>query len=365
MTFLELDRLTVARGDSVIVHDCSFSVNEGETIALVGPSGCGKSTLLASVAGLISIAEGRVHLAGQDITEVPTHLRSIGLVPQGDHLFPQYDVNGNIAFGLRRQNWDRARRQDRVDELLSLIDLAGFGQRRVDQLSGGQSKRVALARALAPRPRLILLDEPLTGLDADLHSRLMTDLAQMLRSDRTTAIWVTHDLNEAVAVADRIIRMDSTGRIHEPPASSTGHLVTPIAAAATHDLRRRVLRDGTPTTTVEFDGDEGAIHLGVSSNDRIIAISSWFMRPFHMFENESGLQLRGMASDPDVRGSGAAAALMQAGIGMATTLGCTHVWARARDTALGFYLHQGFQVIGEGYIDETTGLAHHDIARRL
>ena len=368
LTLLHIENLRVSRGGVGIIPSLNLTIERGELVALVGPSGCGKSTLLAAIAGLIPIDGGRVTLEGQGLDGIPTHKRPIGLVPQGDHLFPHLNVEENIEYGLRRHRWEREFRDRRVNELLSLIGLDDLRARRVDQLSGGQIKRITLARALAPRPRLILLDEPLTGLDAELHDRLMVDLAALLRTEDTTAIWVTHDRHEAEQTADRIIEMTSSGEIREigeQQRSRSSHHVISVPARSTHDLRLRVLRQGTPTDEVDFDGDESAIHLAVDFGGRIIAVSSWFQRPHPSSVGSFGMQLRGMASDPDSRGRGAGSALLRVGVQMASALGCDHVWARARDSALSFYLDHDFEVVGDGYIDSATAIAHHDIIRTL
>jgi thiamine transport system ATP-binding protein len=184
----------------------SLHVDAGEIVAVLGPSGAGKSTLLRIIAGLLLPDSGTVALDGVDITHRPAHERSIGMMFQDEQLFPHLDVAANIAFGPRMHRWPSAEIAVRVDELLTLVGLVGFGGRRVDRLSGGEKKRVALARSLAPRPDLLLLDEPLTGLDRELHDRLMAELAGVLRTAGTTAILVSHDRDEATALASRVVR---------------------------------------------------------------------------------------------------------------------------------------------------------------
>ena len=150
-------------------------------------------------------------LDGRDITTQPTHQRGIGMVFQDEQLFPHRDVHANIAFGLRMQRRDRSEIDSRVAEMLELVGLGGFGRRAVTELSGGEAKRVALARSLAPAPRLVLLDEPLTGLDRDLHDHLAGEVGRILRVAGTTAILVTHDPQEAAVIADRVVRLDELG----------------------------------------------------------------------------------------------------------------------------------------------------------
>ena len=194
--------------DGVVVLDgLTLEVDDGEIVALLGPSGSGKSTLLRVVAGIVAPDRGSVTIGGSDVTSVPTHRRGVGMVFQDEQLFPHLDVGANVAFGLRMSGVPKAERQTRVEELLALVGLDGFGGRSIERLSGGEAKRVALARSLAPAPAVLLLDEPLSGLDQDLRIRLAEELSAVLRSTRTTSIWVTHDLEEAELVADRIVRL--------------------------------------------------------------------------------------------------------------------------------------------------------------
>jgi thiamine transport system ATP-binding protein len=189
-----------------VTHD----VRASEVLALLGPSGCGKSSLLRAVAGLEPPTAGSVTWAGVDLTRVPVHRRGFGLVFQDGQLFPHRDVAGNVGYGLRAL--DRAARTARVAELLELVGLPGYASRPVATLSGGERQRVALARSLAPRPRLLLLDEPLSALDRSLRERLADDLRHALVATGTTAVFVTHDQDEAFTVADRVAVM-SAGRL--------------------------------------------------------------------------------------------------------------------------------------------------------
>ena len=218
------------------------------------------------------------------------------MVFQDDQLFPHRDVAANIAFGLRMQRVPAAERDARVAAMLDLVGLGGFGSRQVTDLSGGEAKRVALARALAPAPRALLLDEPLTGLDRELHDRLAVELGRILRATGTTTLLVTHDRDEAAVVADRIV---TTGELQGHPE---GRRVVELTAEATHDLRRRVLRTGTPSTDVVFADDDAptTVHLGlVDEQGTVIAISSWAWRPFPADPSgRRAVQLRGMAVDP-------------------------------------------------------------------
>ncbi len=204
---LEVRDITVRFGERAVLDRFSMRLDDGEVVALLGPSGSGKSTLLRVIAGLLVPDGGSVLVDDSDITELPAHQRSIGLVFQDEQLFPHLDVAGNIGFGLRMQSLDRRTIAARVDELLTLIGMPGFNARRVGELSGGEAKRVALARSLAPHPRALLLDEPFTGLDRELHDRLVVQVGDILRATGTSAILVTHDPDEAASIATRTLRL--------------------------------------------------------------------------------------------------------------------------------------------------------------
>ena len=207
MTALEVRDLVVRFGPLTIVDDLSMALPAGEVVALLGPSGSGKSTILRVIAGLMEPDAGSVWVADRDVTRWPAHRRNVGLVFQDDQLFPHLDVAGNVAFGLRMRGVSRAAARTAVASALELVGLDGFAGRSVDRLSGGEAKRVALARSLAPRPAVLLLDEPLTGLDRALHDRLAVDLAALLRTTSTTTLLVTHDPAEATTIADRTIHL--------------------------------------------------------------------------------------------------------------------------------------------------------------
>lgn len=206
---LTVSGVSVRYGDVVAVRDAELEIADGEVLALLGPSGSGKSTLLRTIAGLEPAAGGRVCWDGDDLGVVPVHRRNFGLVFQDGQLFPHRDVAGNIAFGLRMRGMDRVARQERVRTLLDLVGLSGYERRKITELSGGEAQRVALARALAPQPRLLLLDEPLSGLDAELREQLAIEVTELLRRTKTTTLLVTHDQEEAFTLADRIAVLDN------------------------------------------------------------------------------------------------------------------------------------------------------------
>ncbi|MFI8826443.1 ABC transporter ATP-binding protein [Streptomyces sp. NPDC053431] len=209
---LTLDRATVRFGDRAVLDAVDLDVADHEIVCVLGPSGSGKSTLLRAVAGLQPLSAGRVLLGGADQGGVPVHRRGVGLMFQDHQLFPQRDVAGNVAFGLRMHGVPKAEQGARVEELLDLVGLPGAGRRAVSALSGGEQQRVALARALAPRPRLLMLDEPLGQLDRGLRERLVVELRQLFARLGTTVLAVTHDQGEAFALADRVVVMND-GRI--------------------------------------------------------------------------------------------------------------------------------------------------------
>ena len=191
----------------VAVTGVNLSVSRGEIVALTGPSGSGKSTLLRAVAGLVPVSSGAVAIDGHDQAGIPPHRRGVGMVFQNGQLFPHYSVGGNIAYGLPRRQ--RNPHGERVNELLELVGLSGFNDRDVATLSGGQAQRVALARTLAPQPRVVLFDEPLSSLDADLKRDLAADIRRIVTQVGETALYVTHDNSEAEIVADRVVALAS------------------------------------------------------------------------------------------------------------------------------------------------------------
>jgi len=201
---LHVDELTVRYGDTTAVDTVSFDLPTGSVLGLVGPSGCGKSTLLRTVAGLVAPAGGDVRWAGASLNSVPTHARGFGLMFQDHALFTHRSVADNIGFGLKMAGAPSEVRANRVEELLVLVGLEGFNTRPIEGLSGGEAQRVALARALAPEPKLLLLDEPLASLDRARRVELNAELARLLRELNQTAIYVTHDQDEAFGVADQI-----------------------------------------------------------------------------------------------------------------------------------------------------------------
>jgi ABC-type Fe3+/spermidine/putrescine transport system ATPase subunit len=208
MAFLEISHLSKSFDSVNAVDGVSLTLDKGELLCLLGPSGCGKTTLLRLVAGIEESDGGYVACDGMSLEGVPPHGRGFGLMFQDLALFPHMDVFGNVAFGLRMQRMSRAKVRQRVRELLALVGMADFAPRRVHELSGGERQRVALARALAPAPRLLMLDEPLGALDRALRDSLQIQIRTILKEVGVTAIYVTHDRDEALAVADTLAFMN-------------------------------------------------------------------------------------------------------------------------------------------------------------
>lgn len=225
MVALEVRDAVVRYGDTVAVDGVSVAVTRGTVVGLLGPSGSGKSTLLRAIAGLEPLVSGSVSWEGQDLAGTKVHQRNFGLVFQDAQLFPTMTVGRNIAYGLGRLA--REEQRARVAEMLELVGLPGYEQRRPTELSGGQAQRVALARSLAPSPRALLLDEPLSALDTGLRRRLADDLARILRETHTTAVYVTHDHQEAYTIADsvavlhegRLLQLADPEALRSAPAS--------------------------------------------------------------------------------------------------------------------------------------------------
>lgn len=195
---LQVRDLHVTIEGNRILSDVDLEVADGEIVGILGPSGSGKSTLLRAIAGIIQPTSGAIYWDGEEITAVPTHRRRFGLMFQGFALFPHLSVGENVGFGLGKDSTGR------VEEALTWVGMDGFADRTVDDLSGGEKQRVALARTLAPHPRLVMLDEPLGALDRNLRSRLVTETRVLLKDREATAIVVTHDSEEADAICDRL-----------------------------------------------------------------------------------------------------------------------------------------------------------------
>lgn len=205
---IELKNISVSFGDETILKDLNLYIRDGEFITLLGPSGCGKTTTLRIIAGFLEPDSGEVVFEGKCINGVPAHERQVNTIFQRYALFPHLNVYENIAFGLRLRKMPEQQIKEKVEEMLSLVDLKGFGRRSVDSLSGGQQQRIAIARALAVNPRVLLLDEPLGALDLKLRKDMQVELKNIQQRLGITFIYVTHDQEEALSMSDTIVVMD-------------------------------------------------------------------------------------------------------------------------------------------------------------
>jgi iron(III) transport system ATP-binding protein len=253
---LVLESLTRRFGETVAVDGVSLDVPAGEFLTLLGPSGCGKTTTLRMIAGFEQPTSGRVVLGDRDVTGLPPQKRDVGMVFQNYALFPHLDVWENVAFGLKSRGDRRDTLDAKVDRALALVEMAPYARRKVQALSGGQQQRVALARALAPEPPLLLLDEPLSNLDAALRERTRDELRALLKQLGMTAVFVTHDQEEAFALSDRVAVLDR-GRLQQVGTPETLY-ATPVNAFVASFLGRA---NFFPATVDSVDGDRAVCRL--------------------------------------------------------------------------------------------------------
>src|SRR3546814_286075 len=239
-------------GKSSVLHDVDLKVEPGEFLTLLGPSGSGKTTLLMTIAGFVRPGAGRILLGGEDITRKPPHRRDIGMMFQNYALFPHMTVAENSAYPLKLRGMPVAERKNRVSDSLHLVQLAGYGDRAIDELSGGQKQRVALARATVFRPRLLLMDEPLSALDKKLREQMQIELRKLHHKLGMTTICVTHDQHEALTMSDRIAVMNagniaqigSPDELYESPANGFvadfigESVILPVYVSGAHAMLR-------------------------------------------------------------------------------------------------------------------------------
>jgi putative spermidine/putrescine transport system ATP-binding protein len=256
MAYLDILNLRKAYGPMTAVHSMNLSVERGEFISFLGPSGCGKTTTLRMIAGLDRPTDGVIRLDGKDVTTIPVNRRNVGLVFQNYALFPNMTVADNIGFGLRIAGRPAKEIAERVGAMLDIIKMGKFGQRYPHQLSGGQQQRVALARALAKQPDILLLDEPLSALDAKIRIDLRAEIRSIQRSLGITTIYVTHDQEEALSLSDRIVVMRD-GRVEQvgAPNDIYNHPATPFVASFVGTLNRlESVADPTDRFRIGVDG---------------------------------------------------------------------------------------------------------------
>jgi putative spermidine/putrescine transport system ATP-binding protein len=252
MSHLVLEGLSKSYGGVTAVDALGLSVERGEFVSLLGPSGCGKTTTLQMIAGFVASDRGRILLDGADLGAVPPNKRGLGIVFQSYALFPHMTVAENIAFGLEMRGVSKAERDQRTTEAMALVGLKGFAERYPRRMSGGQQQRVALARALVIKPALLLLDEPLSNLDAKLREEMQSELRQIQRSVGTTTILVTHDQHEAMALSDRIVLMNQ-GRVEQIGTPDTVYGAPASAFVASFLGKTNLLRatgNGYGTVTI-------------------------------------------------------------------------------------------------------------------
>jgi len=207
--FLNIQNIDKSFNNSLFFNDINFSVNKGDIVSILGNSGSGKSTLLSLIAGFITPDFGNFHLESKNITNIPTHKRNIGFLFQNYALFPHLNVFENISFGLKIQNLSKRKIKIRVQEMMEFVNMTGFEFRDVISLSGGEKQRIALARTLITKPNLILFDEPLSALDKNLRESLLVDLSELLKIENITALYVTHDQEEAFSISDKVLILNN------------------------------------------------------------------------------------------------------------------------------------------------------------
>jgi len=277
VTSLEVSHLSVSFGERTVISDLSFALQAGEIASLLGPSGCGKTTLLRAIAGLLQPREGTIRLGTQLVglssVVLPPHKRRTGYVPQQGALFPHLNVAQNIAFGLSKKEFSQADITKTISEMLELIGMSGYENQMPTELSGGQQTRVALARALAIKPKMVLLDEPFSALDAELRNELRSEVVALLRAQGTTAILVTHDREEALVSSDKVVLMRD-GKIAQygSPEEVYESPISPSVAVSTGDalvLSAHQAKDGNTSYALS---SLGAPTSAASANNGYVVI---------------------------------------------------------------------------------------------
>ncbi len=296
---LELVDICKNFGDVEVLKGISATIDKGELLTFVGPSGCGKTTLLRIVGGFTTPTSGQVILDGEDIGRLPPNMRDTGMVFQSYALFPHMNVAKNIGFSLKLQKWPKEKIDTRVEELLSLVHMEGLGDRTIDRISGGQQQRVALARALALEPKVLLLDEPLSNLDANLRVVMREEIRNIQERIGITTIFVTHDQYEAMSISDRLLvlhdgiiqQIGSPVEIYEKPANQfiagfVGYVNFLEGTVDAIDDKTDTCQVSTPYGTLELDHDPKNINTG----DKILLVirpESVSLSPSHGTERQN------------------------------------------------------------------------------
>jgi ABC-type Fe3+/spermidine/putrescine transport system ATPase subunit len=341
---LEIIAVTKSYGSLQALSDVSLTVSAGETLAVLGPSGSGKSTLLGIIAGLEAPDQGDLRWDGSSLLGVPPHRRGFGLMFQDFALFPHLNVHDNVAFGLRMSRWKPEQEKVRVQEVLELVGLDGFEKRDVNTLSGGEQQRVALARSLAPGPRLLMLDEPLGALDRNLRERLTFDLRRILKQVGQTAIYVTHDQEEAFTLADRVALMNA-GRIEQVGTpqemyAQPGSLLAARFLGLSNLIAGKVLSENGEAV---FETDIGRLPLGRSEAS---GPANLLIRPDSASLSDGVYKLEGTVRETAFRGSSCRAVIQIQGREFTFDfMANTRLPAQGERVWLGFNPSQAFQVL--------------------